>query len=411
MPDEITLRSPRPDELHAYMRPLYDAFGEAAVPEQIEAERSIMDLERFIGGWDGKEWVATAGAYPFRLTVPGGEVGASGITGIGVRPDHRRQGLLRQMMDWLLDDARQRGEIVAILLASEAAIYQRFGFGQGTQSSSFRFDTTATTFREPLDADLDVRIRLLDIDESTAAFAPIWDRVRPTTPGALDRTEPRWREWLVGDAPWMQRGEGIKYRALLEIDGEPRGFAVYRVENGWGPTGPSSTLNVTEVIAIDAVAEQALWEWLLSMDLVRTIAGRRMAVPHPLQNMLLEPRRMGLTVHDGTYLRILDLEAALSERRYVASGSLVLDVSDELSEANAGRWELRVADGQAAVSRSDAAPDIELDIAALAQTYLGAFRFVDLAAAGRVRGCQPGVLERADALFTPPRSPWNATPF
>jgi predicted acetyltransferase len=89
----------------------------------------------------------------------------------------------------------------------------------------------------------------------------------------------------------------------------------------------------------------------------------------------------------------------------------VLDVTDELFEANAGRWELRVTDGRAAVSRSDAAPDIELDIAALAAAYLGGFRFVDLAAARQVRECESGALERADSLFTPSRSPWNATPF
>ena len=95
----------------------------------------------------------------------------------------------------------------------------------------------------------------------------------------------------------------------------------------------------------------------------------------------------------------------------MGSGSLVVDVTDEMFEANVGRWELAVADGRATVSRSDLAPDLELDIAALAAAYLGGFRFVDLAVTGRVRACQDGALERADALFTPSRSPWNATPF
>jgi predicted acetyltransferase len=127
--------------------------------------------------------------------------------------------------------------------------------------------------------------------------------------------------------------------------------------------------------------------------------------------MLLEPRRLGLTVNDGVYLRFLDLEAALKARGYVGSGRLVIDVCDDAFGENAGRWELAVSEGRAAVFRCDAAPDLELDIAALAQAYLGAFRFVDLAVGGRVRGCVPGALERADALFTPPRSPWNPTPF
>ena len=151
MPDELTFRSPRPDELHAYMAPLYLAFGEVPSSEQLEAERGVMEFDRSVGALDGNEWVATAGAYSMRLTVPGGEVAVSAITGVGVRPDFRRQGLLRQMMDWLFDDARKHEEPVAVLLASEAAIYQRFGFGQASMASSFSFDPTSTTFRRPVD--------------------------------------------------------------------------------------------------------------------------------------------------------------------------------------------------------------------------------------------------------------------
>ena len=128
--------------------------------------------------------------------------------------------------------------------------------------------------------------------------------------------------------------------------------------------------------------------------------------------MLLEPRRLGLTVTDGLWLRILDLPAALEARGYVGGrASLVLDVADEMFEANAGRWELDVADGRATVSRSDWRRISSSTSRRWRAAYLGGFRFVDLAVAGRVRECQDGALERADALFTPSRSPWNATPF
>ena len=134
-------------------------------------------------------------------------------------------------------------------------------------------------------------------------------------------------------------------------------------------------------------------------------------MPNPLQQWLLEPRRLGLTVGDGMWLRILDLPAALSARTYVGDGRLVLDVADDLIPSNAGRWELAVKGGIGTVTRTTAAPDLELDIAALASTYLGAYRFGDLANADRVRECQPGSLQTADVLFTPSRSPWASTPF
>ena len=412
MTDEITLRNPQPDELHEFWQPLADAFAESLTKEEIEAERPLLDFDRLIGAFDGEKRVGTAGAYTFRLTVPGGEVGAGGITGVGVRPDYRRRGILRQMMDWLLEDARKRGEPVAVLTASEAAIYQRFGFGQASTASSFTLDAALAEFGEPVDLGDGAQIRMVDTDEATELFAAIYDRVRPGIPGALDRIEPKWRLSLVADAEWMRRGgQGIKYQSVIEVDGEPRGYAIYRIEHNWGATGPASTMNVLEVTGVDPAAEQALWQWLLSMDLVRTIVGRRGPVPHPLQHWLLEPRRMSLTINDGLWLRILDLPEALSARRYVGSGSLVLDVADDMFESNAGRWQLDIDAGRAEVTRTTAAPDLELDVGTLAAAYLGGFRFVDLGVAGRVRECQPGVLQTADALFTPPRAPWNSTPF
>jgi predicted acetyltransferase len=411
MTDEITLRNPRPDELHEFWRPLADAFAESLTKEEIEAERPLIDFERFIGAFDGDKQVGTAGAYTFRLTVPGGEVGTAGITGVAVRPDYRRRGILRQMMDWMLEDARKHGEPVAVLTASEAAIYQRFGFGQASTTSSFTLDPALAEFSEPVDLGPGVQIRMVDTDEATELFAPIYDRVRPGIPGALDRIEPKWRLWLVADAEWMRRGQGIKYMAVIEVDGEPRGYAIYRIEHSWGATGPASTMNVLEVTGLDPAAEQALWQWLLSMDLVRSVVGRRGPVPHPLQHWLLEPRRLAMTIVDGLWLRILDLPEALSARRYVGSGSLVLDVADDMFESNAGRWQLDIDAGRAEVTRTKAAPNLEFDIGTLAAAYLGGFRFVDLGVAGRVRECQPGVLQTADALFTPPRAPWNSTPF
>ncbi len=178
------------------------------------------------------------------------------------------------------------------------------------------------------------------------------------------------------------------------------------------PNGPTSTLLVQELMAVDPDAEQRLWQWIASMDLVATVKIWRGPVPHPLQLWLQEPRRLGMTVADALWLRLLDVSAALAARTYAGEGSLVLEVEDAVIESNAGRWQLAVrADGSAAVARTAAEPDLVLDVAALACAYLGAFRFSDLARAGRVRECQPGALRSADVLFTPFRAPHCNTMF
>ncbi|MFT3852789.1 MAG: GNAT family N-acetyltransferase [Ilumatobacteraceae bacterium] len=46
---------------------------------------------------------------------------------MGVAATHRRQGLLRRLMDACHDDIDARREPVAMLFASEGGIYERFG--------------------------------------------------------------------------------------------------------------------------------------------------------------------------------------------------------------------------------------------------------------------------------------------
>src|SRR6185503_1904132 len=111
---------------------------------------------------------------------------------------------------------------------------------------------------------------------------------------------------------------------------------------------------------------------------------------------LVEPRRLGLNVREGMWLRLVDLHAALEARSYAAAGSLTFEVTDEFCPWNAGRWRLEVGgDGSGTLTASDADPDLTLDTSDLASVYLGTFTFADLAGAGRVEECRPGAVAEA----------------
>jgi predicted acetyltransferase len=109
---------------------------------------------------------------------------------------------------------------------------------------------------------------------------------------------------------------------------------------------------------------------------------------------------------------LIDVEAALGARRYAGEGRLTVDVTDAFLPANAGRYTISVAaGGTTSVARTDAAPDLALDVSDLATAYLGMVTFAELAAAGRVAECRPGALIAADALFRTDRRPWCSTAF
>jgi predicted acetyltransferase len=407
------IRTATRETLPAMVSPLGIAFGEDFTAAETEDWLRTAEPERFIAAFEGDVPVATAGAFTFRMTVPGGEVAAAGVTAVGVEPGHRRQGILRALMRRQLDDVRARAEPVAVLWASEAPIYQRFGYGLGTLSGRLEIGRSRTAWLRPQPPQ--GRMRLVDAAEALATFPPVYDRVRARTPGALSRTEDWWRFGTLHDAEYMRRGAGPKLRYLYEVDGAAEGYAIYRPKSDWDERGPKGQLQVVEVMAATPRAERAAWSFLFGVDLMATTRADRQPVPHPLQLQLADPRALGLVAGDGIWVRLVDLPAALAARRYGTAGELVIEVADDFCPWNAGRWLLSAGGGAesaaATVERSHAAPDLVLDIGDLAAAYLGTFRPSDLARAGRIDATSAGTLRRADAMLASDRTPWCCTMF
>src|SRR5205807_8371559 len=132
------LRVLDPDRWDEWYGQLERAFGGAGeTPEERALFRELGEVERSMATWDGDQIVGTAGAFSFRLSVPGGAlVPAAGVTMVSVQPTHRRRGVLTAMMRRQLDDIRAWGEPLAVLTASEPPIYGRFGYGNATEQMS-----------------------------------------------------------------------------------------------------------------------------------------------------------------------------------------------------------------------------------------------------------------------------------
>lgn len=413
----VRLRKATSADLRSFLAPLSPAFGEEITETQFEDGLNTFEPDRVVGAFDGDEPVGCAGAYTFRLAIPGGEVGAAGVTLVGVSPSHRRRGILRQLMRQQLDEVHERGEPVAVLWASEGAIYQRFGYGLATLQGSFEIERTRASFGRP--AEPAGRVRFVAPDDALRPFSDVYERVRSTLPGALSRSEQWWRWNILRDAEYMRQGRGPKFLALYEVDDAPEGYVVYRVKSDWDERGPKSELLVVELVAVTPRAERDLWRWVLDLDLVARIRAIRQPVPHPLLLLLAEPRRLGLALGDGLWLRLVDLPTALAARSYARPGRIVLEVSDSFCPWNAGRWRLEatVADGagtpshHARVSPTAAQAHLALDVADLGAAYLGGIRFEELHRTGRIQELRSGAVRAADALFTTDRAPWCSTMF
>jgi predicted acetyltransferase len=381
-----------------FIRLVEAAFGHEPHAEDIERWRRTFEPERMLWLSDGDVKVATAGAFSFRLTIPGNEVPAAGVTTVGVLPSHRRRGILTQMMREQLDDVRNREEPIAILWASEASIYGRFGYGLATKAAKSEIDRDRAVFRdraEPVGA-----TRLVTRDEAADLLPGVYDRIRAQTPGMFARSQTWWQTSTLADPEHARQGAGPLFCAVLELDGEPEAYALYRLKSNWEEGVPKSALRIREVMATSPVAVREIWRFLFGVDLVARVETWGLPPDYPLFLMLTEPRRLRMTLGDALWLRLVDLEAALAARSYAAGERVVLEVRDSFCDWNDGAW--RVPDAE----RTDADPDVRLDAADLASAYLGGFSFAEIARAGRAEELRPGGLARADALFRTDVTPW-----
>jgi predicted acetyltransferase len=394
----IEFRPCGPGELQEGLRPIFHFFGrEPPADEDLERLARFLAPERLHAAWEDGVAVGGAGAFTFRLTVPGGRVGAAGVTTVAVLPTHRRRGILTGLMRAQLDDVRARGEQVAYLFASEAPIYGRFGYGLASFQGAIEVRRVHSGFATPFEPV--GRTRLVSVEEAVELFPPIYEHVARETPGMFARSREWWKARVLADPEWRRRGAGELSRVVLEVDGRPEAYALYRVTLSFEHGSSTGTTSVVEALAITPDATRAIWRFLLDVDWMDRVEAGLLPVDHPLLLLLAEPRRARFTVGDALWVRLVDVEAALAARSYQDGDPVVLEVRDAFCPWNEGRY--RVGDG-----RTDDDPDLRLDVSALGSAYLSGVTFARLARTLRVEELREGAVARADALFRTDRAPW-----
>ncbi|WUD75323.1 GNAT family N-acetyltransferase [Streptomyces sp. NBC_00510] len=402
----VELRVLESEQWDEWFSTLERAFGSAVWPtEEREFDRGVTELTRSIAAWDGAEVVGTAGAFSFRMAVPGGAVvPAAGVTMVSVASTHRRRGLLTSMMRRQLDEVHELGEPLAVLTASEPAIYGRYGYEVATRQTALEVDTLRAGLTVPAGAD-EVTLRFADPQEALAACEQVYGRLVPTRPGMLER-RPNWERKGVLDPEAFRDGASKLLCVVAERDGEVRGYTRYAVKSAWNAAGPDGTVVLRDLEALDPDTYAALWRYLFGIDLTCRITARNRPADDPVLHLVDDVRRCGVRVREGLLLRPVEVGAALSARTYAAPLDVVLDVSDPFCPWNEGRWRLGGDTKGATCERTTDAADLALSVRELGAAYLGGVSLTALARAGRVRELRQGALREAAVAFGGDLAPW-----
>jgi predicted acetyltransferase len=173
----------------------------------------------------------------------------------------------------------------------------------------------------------------------------------------------------------------------------------------WLPAGPANEVSLEELVALEPTAYRALWAHLLTLDLAAKLEFGHAALDEPVQQLVTTPTALVRRVSESLWVRITDVSKALTQRRYATPIDVVLEVTDDLMPANAGRFHLKT-DGPNATAQcepTDTAPDLTLPIAALGAAYLGGRPLTEFAA--QLTEHTPNALATTTTAFSWPIAP------
>ncbi len=396
---------------------LEDPSAEAH-PGSDEFHRRVWEPHRRWGARSRGRWVGTLATRPTTLTVPGVEddaleVPADALTMVTVSATHRRRGIMTAMLGRSLAEGKERGDAVGILFAAEWPIYGRFGYAPATLSANYSLDPrNRGAGIQPLDTG---SVYGIEPDELGKHAPDIYAAARRRRAGNIERPPQWWHRFLGLEGLTVQKVHG-RQPNLFAHDGPagPDGFVAWVATSGFDPGSRLGAIEVVDLCAATDEAYRALWAYLMSIDLVSEIVLPGRPVDEPVRWLMRDGRALEqIHTGDAVWLRLLDVPAALSARRYGVTDRLTIEiVDDDHGGFAAGRYLL---DGGTDGAVCRAAPrsrvDLRLHQRALASTYLGGFPLRAKVAAGLVEECTAGALRRADAMFVTPIAPWCATGF
>jgi len=350
----------------------------------------MLEPGRTVGAFVAGQLVGTADATTSRLTLPGGAtVSHAAVSHIGVLPSFTRRGIATDLVRHQLRDFAARGEVVATLRASEATIYERYGYAVASSVQSVEVQTARAALRPDVGAGGPVR--LLDAAEAWDVLPQIYAGNRPSRPGTVDRPGVWWQSLRL-------RTESLSGASYIAVHGEPgseSGFARYRpIDTETWFVSDQRTIVVEDFFAPTTDAYLGLLRFLLGLDLVDRVMFWMLPVDDPLPWLLLDRRAVRVAaVFDETWLRVVDAQEALAARRYAGDGAVTLAVDDPLLPNNSATFTI-AGDG---AEKTDRPPHLHVSIDGLGAVLLGGSTWRSLAVAG---------LARADRLFAVCAAPY-----
>jgi len=338
------------------------------------------------------------GSWPLTMRFNGKALPISGVTTVSTNPIDRNRGHLRKIITQHFHELHEQGERpLAVLYASQAVIYQRFGYAVVSTQHSYEVEPRFIQWVEPIT--IPGRLREVDPERDFGLLVDLYRQFREDRTGMLHRGRAMWQAGVLEPPPRFDGRQAVVY----EEDGDPLGYAVYTIgAYAERPPEPEQKVNVKDVVYLTPIAYRAIWNNFAGMQLARHISWENVPSDDPLPHLILEPRMLRDTAREGILARIVDLPKTMAGRGYDTDARLRYELIDDLLPWNAGKWETRIEGGDAeTVPLTSGEPELSMTVNTLAMLIFGQITATEAARAGRIGVHDLAALRRwDDALRT-----------
>lgn len=307
---------------------------------------------------DGRNVVACLRRIEMGQFFGGRRVSLIGVAGVATAPESRGRGHARMLMESCVREMHKDGAALGGLYASTQALYRQSGFEQ----AGHRFVARIPVARLAIGPKKRNIVALTEADQPR--IVSCYQRFAPTHNGLLDRGEYIWKR--------IRERPDTKYLPY-GVPGERGQLDGYLfMAQARDPQTMRQELILSDLVFHSADAARQLIAFLADFEPMADTLVFTGGPLHPILT-LLPQQRFEVKLKEYWMLRIVNITKALQERGYSPAirGSVVLRVTDDLIDANAGTWRLDVEAGEGRLRRVAGGSAVSCDIRGLAALYTG----------------------------------------
>lgn len=296
-------------------------LSDAELAERKQREKP----EHTWGYFKNNQLAAKMKIIPLEIFIHGKVFAMGGVASVATWPEHRRQGMVKQLLTHGLKEMKKNGQSVSLLHPFSFAYYRKYGW----EHIFDRKEYTVKKEQFPRFNDIQGTMRRTQLNDDLQLLNEVYEQYARQFNGTLKRTD----DW------WRHHSALKDKKAIVAVYDDrnrtPKGYIAYKVKN--------NIMTIHELVHLDENARRGLWQFISHHDSMVNEVTLIAPADDGLSFILQEPR---IDQHIQPYFmgRIVDVQTFLEQYPFhqcQAADDSVLHIEDPYAPWNHRPFHIR----------------------------------------------------------------------